>query len=78
MNPRFAVNERFIGFFMLLKQMVSHSITLSPCTYSFNDIGTYSIDDVVAQCYYGAANMRVIYKGVSARIKRDNSKAIYI
>ena len=27
-NPQFAVNEKFIGFFMLLKQMVSHSVTL--------------------------------------------------
>ena len=34
-------------------------------------------DDIIAQCYDGAANMRGIYKEVAARIKRDNSKAIY-
>ena len=37
-----------------------------------------SIDDVVAQCYDGAANMRGIYKGVAARVKRDDSKVIYV
>ena len=37
-----------------------------------------SIDDVVAQGYDGAANMRGIYKGVVARSKSDNSKTIYI
>jgi len=36
------------------------------------------IDDVIAQCYDGAANMRGVYKGVAARIKNDNSMEIYI
>ena len=36
------------------------------------------INDIVAQCYDGAANMRGIYKGVASRIKKDNLKAIYI
>jgi len=36
------------------------------------------IDDVVARCYDGAANMRGVYKGVTARIKKDNLRAIWI
>ena len=37
-----------------------------------------NIEDIVAQCYDGAANMRGMYKGVAARIKRDNPRAIYV
>ena len=37
-----------------------------------------NIEDIIAQCYDGAVNMRGIYKGVAARIKRDNPRAIYV
>ena len=37
-----------------------------------------NIQDIVAQCYDGSANMRGMYKGVAARIKRDNPRAIYV
>ncbi len=75
MNPQFVVNERFIGFFRATQtdgESLYHLVQTVLMTLDLN------IDDIVAQCYDGAANMRGMYKGVAARIKRDNPRAIYV
>ena len=74
-NRQFIVNERFIGLFRATQtdgESLYHLVQTVLMTLQLN------IDDIIAQCYDGAANMRGIYKGVAARIKRDNSKAIYV
>ena len=74
-NPQFVVNENFIGFFRATKTDGESLYNLVQTVLRRLEL---NIDDVVAQCYDGAANMRGIYKGVAARIKRDNPKAIYV
>lgn len=75
-NPQFVVNERFVGFFRATQtdgESLYHLVQTVLKTLSLN------IDDIVAQCYDRAANMRGMYKGVAAKIKRDNNpKAIYV
>ena len=69
------MNENFIGFFRATKTDGESLYNLVQTVLMRLEL---NIDDVVAQCYDGAANMRGIYKGVAARIKRDNPKAIYV
>ena len=35
-------------------------------------------DNIVGQCYDGAANMRGVHNGLSARIQRNSPKALYV
>ena len=75
MNPQFVVNERFVGFFHATQtdgESLYHLVQTVLMTLDLN------IDDIVAHCYDGTANMRGMYKGVAARIKRDNPRAIYV
>ena len=74
-NPEFAIKERFVGFFRAVQ---TDGESLYQLVQGVLSKFKLSIDHIVAQCYDGAANMRGIYKGVAARIKKDNSKAIYI
>ena len=74
-NPHFVINERFVGFFRATQtdgESLYHLVQTVLMTLGLN------IEDIVAQCYDGAANMRGMYKGVAARIKRDNPRAIYV
>ena len=71
-NAQFTVKEHFLGFFHVVQ---TDGESLLSCTISFK----LNIQDIVAQCYDGAANMSgIIYKGLATRIKNDNSKAIYV
>ena len=74
-NCQFIVNERFVGFFRATQtdgESLYHLMQTVLMTLGLN------IDDIIAHCYDGATNMRGIYKGVAARIKRNNSKAICV
>ena len=74
-NSHFVINERFVGFFRATQtdgESLNHLVRTVLMTLGLN------IEDIVAQCYDGAANMRGMYKGVAARIKRDNPRAIYV
>ena len=74
-NEDFIVNEHFIGF---LRATRTDGETLYHLVHSIFDSLELDINDLVAQCYDGAANMRDEYKGVATWIKHDNPKAIYI
>ena len=74
-NPQFFVNEKLIGFFHATKTDGESFYNLVQTVLMTLEL---NIDNIVAQCYDGDANMRGIYKGLAARIKRDNPKAIYV
>lgn len=74
-DAQFAVKENFLGFFRVIE---SDGESLYQLVRSVLGSFQLSIQDIVARCYDRAANMRGIYKGVAARIKNDNKRAIYI
>ena len=74
-DTKFVVNENFLGFFRVVHSDGESLYQLIQTVLSSFEL---SIQDIVAQCYDGAANMRGEYKGVASRIKIDNKRAIYI
>ena len=74
-NVQFTVKEHFLGFFHAVQ---TDGESLYCLVQSVLSNFKLSIQDIVTQCYDGAANMSGIYKGLATRVKNDNSEAIYV
>ena len=71
----FVINERFVGF---RSTATTDGATLyALLTDTLLSLGL-SLNQVRAQCYDGASNMRGRYSGLAARVQEVESRAIYI
>lgn len=74
-NKEWCAEEHFIGFFRVIH---TDGETLYDLVHSVMGELDLDVQDMVAQCYDGAANMSGEYKGVAAQLRADNTKAFYI
>jgi len=67
--------EVFLGFYRTSSTDGESLVVLIKEVLKLNGL---KIEDIRGQCYDGAASMRGAYKGVQARIRAENSLAVYI
>ena len=71
----FVINERFLGFWSTAT--IDGATLFALLTDTLLSLGL-SLNQIRAQCYDGASNMRGRYSGLAARVQEVENRAIYI